>query len=221
MAARQNLICDFRPILPLQGMLNDVPLCTLEEAVAGNGGVCLASCDAAALSLAAGVTIPPRFQLVSLCAAALEMAEYSPLSKLIPSQVLGIDRLNLVAAIILYTMEDPFPFYRLVTQPLNVNGIRLKAQLINQLPYLKLLTVALRYVPRDSEYWSEKVLYRGVNIEGIPSLQEKYDHFETAFAPGVKMTFSAPTSTSTNSKVAGNFTKGIQAKFIVFTFISS
>ena len=100
--------------------------------------------------------------------------------------------------------------YRLISQPLNVNGVRSKNQLSCQLRYLKLLTVALRLVPRDSEYWYGGVVYRGVSIEGNPILQAKYDNYKTAFAKGTKITFAAPTSTTTNDEIAAYFAKGIQ-----------
>jgi len=216
MIERQSLIGDFRPVLPLQGMLNAVPLCTLIEALAGNSGNLLNCLAAATLDPPLGVTMPTRPELESLCEAALEMAEDSPLLPMLPPKVSGIDRKNLVAALIVFTMEDPFPFYRLVTQPLNVKGVRSKALLTNQMPYLKLLTVALRSVPRNSKYWCDKVLYRGVSIEGNPALKENYDNFEIAYAPGVKMTLSAPTSTSTKAKIAATFAKGIQAMSILY-----
>jgi hypothetical protein len=210
MAARGNQLCDFRPILALQGMLNSVPLPTLEEAVVGPADGCLADCDPSQLDSVA-VRMPPRQELVSLCKAALEMARDSSVLRRLPPKISGIDRENLVAAIILNTMEEPFPFYRLLTQPLNIKGTRSRLLLKNQLPYFKLLMVALRSIPRDSDYWCKKVLYRGENVHANPILQEKYDNYHTAYAPGVKLTLAAPTSTTTDSDKARNFTKGIQA----------
>jgi hypothetical protein len=41
-------------------------------------------------------------------------------------------------------------------------------------------------------------------------MKQKYDTYETAFAVGTKITFPAPTSCTTSSSIAGEFTKGIQ-----------
>ena len=62
--------------------------------------------------------------------------------------------------------------------------------------YLKLLTLALRALPKDSSYWFKGALYRGLDTSKSPLLREKYDNYATSF--------------SICSKVAGSFTKGIQ-----------
>ena len=198
----------FRPIISLLGMLNGVPLVTLLESVAECIGDSIADCDPS--NLPAGFVLPSRAELATLCKVVLEMAEVSPLLKKLPQTVDGIDRINLVGALILYTMEEPCAVYRLISQPLNVNGVRSKAQLSCQLRYLKLLSVALRLVPKDSEYWFSGVVYRGVSIDGNPILQAKYDDYKTAFAQGTRITFAAPTSTTTNDEIAAYFAKGIQ-----------
>lgn len=112
-------------------------------------------------------------------------------------------------------------FYRLLTQPLSIAGVRSKAQPTNQLLYFKLLIVALRSVPRNSEYWCEKVLYRGNNIEGNPILQEKYENYKTVYAPGVKLALPAPTSTTINSEIAGKLLKGSRQISDNFVFLKS
>ena len=49
-----------------------------------------------------------------------------------------------------------------------------------------------------------------MSIEGNPILKAKYDDYKNAFAASTKITFAAPTSTTTNSAIASDFTKGIQ-----------
>ena len=208
---RDNLLGDvFRPIFPLLGMLNGQQLITLFDAVAGQRGNCLADCDLSAFDLPPGVVMPSLPDLQTLCEEVLHMAKSSPLMRKLPETVDGVDRANLLAALIFYTVEDPFPFYLLVSQPLNVSGVRSKLQLTCQLPFLKLLTVAIAAVTRDGEYWYSGVLYRGVKVEGSKILKAKYDDYIAAFAPGTKVTFAAPTSATTNSVVASSFTRGIQ-----------
>ena len=208
---RDNLLGDvFRPIFPLIGMLNGQPLVTFFDAVAGQRGNCLADCDLSVFDLPPSRVMLSPSDLRTLCEEVLDMAKCSPLIGKLPETVDGIDRANLLAALIFYTVEEPFPFYLLVSQPLNVSGVRSKLQLTCQLPFLKLLTVALASVPRDSEYWYSGVVYRGVKVDASEILKAKYDNYITAFAPGTKITFAAPTSTTTNSVVAGSFTRGIQ-----------
>jgi hypothetical protein len=215
MAHRASLVGDvFRPLLPLLNMLDGVPLGTLMEAVVGDGdGSSLADCDVSAFDLPEGFVLLDRRGLTTLCEVVLEMAECSPLLSLLPKTIEGIDRIEYVGALILYTVEDPCALYRLLTHPLNVSGVRSKATLRWQLRYLKLLTVALQIVPKDSEYWYLGVIYRGVSIEGNAALQLKYDNYKEAFKIGTQLVFAAPTSATKDSSIAGMFTKGIQFVF--------
>jgi hypothetical protein len=203
----------FRPILPLLHMLNDVVTVPLIEAVAGGDGSSLADCDVSVLVLPEGFVLLDRPSLETLCELVLEMAENSPLLLLLPATIYGISRKDLVGALIIYTMEEPCPLYRLLNHPLNVNGVRSKASLRCQLRYLKLLTIAMQAIPRESEYWYTGVVYRGMSIEGNPALQWKYENFEEAFKIGTQLVFAAPTSTTKDSSIAAKFTKGIQFVF--------
>jgi hypothetical protein len=193
-------------IAPLLWMLDGVKTVSLKEAVAGSGG--LAGCDPAIF----GPLISPDKMRI-ICDNCLDTARASPLMKHLPKTIEGLPAEDFVAAFALYTMETPFPFYKLLTKALNVSGIRSKEKLLFQLPYLKILSVGLENIPRKSLYWCLRVLYRGLDVTKSPMLQEKYDNYQTAFAPGTKITFAAPTSTTTNSSVAGQFTRGIQFVF--------
>lgn len=186
---------------------------SLVEAVASGDGNSLADCDISALDLPEGFVLLDRRGLTTLCEAVLEMAENSPLLPLLPESVEGIRSVELIGALILNTMEEPCSLYRLITNPLNVNGVRSKAALKCQLRYLKLLTIALRAVPRSSNYWDTSVVYRGVSTEGNAALQWKRENFKEAFKPGTQLVFAAPTSTTKDASIAGTFTKGIQFVF--------
>jgi hypothetical protein len=215
MATRATLAGDgcFRPLIPLLNMLDDVPLVTLMEAVAGVDGNSLADCDLSALQMPADFVLLNRAGLVTLCDVVLEMAQSSPLLSLLPEAIEGIKATEFIGALIMYTLETPCAVYQLLNHPLNINGIRSKAALRWQLRYLKLLTMALRIVPRDSAYWYTGVIYRGVSIESNATLREKYENFKEAFKPGALLVFAAPTSATKDSSIAGRFTKGIQFVF--------
>ncbi len=195
-------------IVLLQGMLDAVPLVSLRRAVAdGKPGHCLADCEEEVFG-----KLPPRHKLLPSCEQAMEMARRSPLMNALPCDIENLPSENFVAALIIYTMEEPVPFYKLITKSLNAQGVS-KHKLRCQLPFLKLLTVCQESIPKDSSYWYLGVLYRGQSVDQSPLLQYQYDHYQTAFAPGTIITFAAPTSTTTDPSIAGRFTRGIQFVF--------
>lgn len=197
----------FAPVLPLLSMLDEVPVVTLTEAVVRNSeGKSLSDAEVKQYRLP---DMPARHSLRTLCEGVLESALFNPLLPQMPPTIHGIDSHHFVAALIMYTMETPYPFYRLITCPLNVHGVRNKDSLQCQLRFMKLLTLALRYVPRTGEFWYTGPVYRGVSIENR-QLRAKYENFETAFAPRTRITFAAPTSTTLRSQRASEFTDGIQ-----------
>ena len=192
----------FRPILPLQSMLDDVDIVPLSEAVA-----CLASADVKSYGLS---DLPSKHTLITICDGVLETALASSLMQHLPPVMHGIDSSNFVGALTMYTMETPYPFYKLLTIPLNVQGVRSTDSLSAQMKFLKLISLALRAVPKTSEFWCDKPVYRGVSVEKSVLLKTKFDNYETAFASKTKITFAAPTSTTLSAKKASKFTDGIQ-----------
>ena len=72
---------------------------------------------------------------------------------LLPPVFEGVAAVQLVAVYFLWSMENPFPAYRFITNPLNVSGTRSKEALEQQLPLIKLLCIAHRAIPRNSALW--------------------------------------------------------------------
>jgi hypothetical protein len=179
-----------------------------------------------------GLTQPrsTRPQLATMVMCALECAQDSDALLRMPPECEGVAAVQLVATFFLWSMENPFPVYRFITDPLNVSGTRSKEALQQQLPLIKLLCIAHRAVPRSSVLWCsfrpsiphrlrlyspppcryDGVLYRGINIDLNAVMRQKYDAYETAFAVGTKLTFPAPTACSTSDVVAGHFMNGMQ-----------
>jgi len=191
----------FSSLLGLQCALDEVRTVTLMEAVMMLENVTL---------LPEGVVLPRRDRLATICEGVMEAAATSEARRRLPAVIDGVDSSNLVGAVILYTMESPVPFYAVLTFPLNVQGVRKLSALTHHLPLLKLLTVAWRCLVIVPVYRFEGVAYRGVSIEGNPALQEKHANFTRDFAVGKRITFAAPTSTTTNPAIASGFTHGIQ-----------
>jgi hypothetical protein len=183
-------------------MLDDVDIVPLPVAVA-----CLASADVKSYGLA---DLPAKHSLATICDGVLEMASASSLMQHLSPDMHGIDRSHFVGALIMYTMEKPYPFYKLINVPLNVQGVRSTDSLSAQLKFLKLITLALRAVPKTSDFWFRGPVYRGVSIESSVLLMTKFENYETAFAPKTKITFAAPTSATLSAKKASEFTNGIQ-----------
>jgi hypothetical protein len=185
------------PIASLQCMLDSVPILPLHEA--------LAAFDDGSSSA------PSQDMLFEMCRLALEMANHSALLNDLPAQIHGLPAVNFVGALVVYSFEEPIHVYSLICDPLNRPGDRNRDSFQTILPFLKLITLAQRSVPEDSEYFFQsKSLYRGVSIDRNDGLRAKYDDYAKAYAEGTMITFPAPTSTSVNDTVASEFTKGIQ-----------
>ena len=162
-------------LMPLLGMLDDVPNVTLELALLGDGSDstrCLLRMD---ISVVGVPSAPTRPQLVSIAALAKQMVAGSEAARLLPPTCYGIPTLDLLAAVFLYTLEKPYRLYSCITVPLNVSGKRTLQSLQQQLPYLKLFTLGLRCLPPGSSYHFKGALYRGVDISRSAAFKAKYD----------------------------------------------
>jgi hypothetical protein len=58
------------------------------------------------------------------------------------------------AALFLYTAEHPYPLYSCITAPLNISGACTLQSLQQQLPFIKLFSLALCCLPKDGPYRS-------------------------------------------------------------------
>ena len=204
---RSGAVNVFGNVLPLMNMLDPVPAVPLPDA--------LRSLLVANPHLPDGVcrnAKPTADAVERLAQGALETAGASDLVGLLPPQHDGVDAVHYVASLVAYTLETPYRVYLAVTIPLNISGERSPAALGPVLPYLKLLTVAMRLVPRDSKYWYRGTVYRGINMAtAAPDLQDKVESYEAAFVPGkTEVTFAAPTSASRKDDIASTFTCGLQ-----------
>jgi hypothetical protein len=127
----------------------------------------------------------------------------------LPPTMYGVPTIDLLAAVFLYTAENPYPLYSCITTPLNVSGTRTLQSLLQQLPFMKLFTLGLLSLS-SAGYHFKGALYRGIDVSRSAAFQAKYDSHATAYQVGTTITFVAPTSFSTSDTAAGAFTKGIQ-----------
>ena len=197
-------------LTPLFGMLDGVASVPLELALLGDGSPstpCLLRMDIALVGVRCAPTAP---QLSSLAAFAKQMVRGSEAARLLPATCYGLPTLDLLAAVFLYTLENPYPLYSCITVPLNVSGKRTLQSLQQQLPYLKLFALGLRCLPQGSCYHFRGALYRGVDIDRSAAFKGKYEAHTSAYQAGTVVVFAAPTSFSTSDQAAGAFTKGIQ-----------
>jgi hypothetical protein len=198
-----------RSLNSLFGMLDPIRIVSLETALLGdgNGEPCLLSMDIATVGV---LSKPTRVQLVAMINWARSMVKDSVAARMLPSIMHGIHTIDLLAAVFLYTVENPYPLYCCITVPLNVSGARSLQSLLHQLPFLKLLYLGMRCLPRDSPYYFRGAMYRGVDIKKNPSFKAKYDTYASAYQVGTTVTFAAPTSFSISDHAAGTFCNGIQ-----------
>ena len=149
----------FQPILPLTLMCDTVTLDAtnpLLVAVVGPGPSIL-NIDPVPLGLTQ--PRPTRAQLTTMVMCAMECAQDSDALLLLPPVFEGVAAVQLVAVYFLWSMENPFPVYRFITNPLNVSGTRSKEALEQQLPLIKLLCIAHRAIPRNSALWYDPWLW--------------------------------------------------------------
>ena len=160
---------------------------------------------------------PTPNDLDDMTARAIVKAAASDLTRLyMPPVYDGVPAVEFVAALVLYTMQYPFPIYTMVSKPLNASGTRASRDFAVFRPYLKMLVIAIDLVPRTCPYWSKgpHAVYRGVTYAHIPRLLEKFNNHVTEFALGSLQTFVAPTSTSTKDSIAAGFSGGMAYTFL-------
>jgi hypothetical protein len=123
---------------PLWNVLDSIPVVPLELAVLGNDS-----------STPFGST---RDLLESMIADARMTVVNSAAKLALPAMMFGVDTLDLLAAVFLYTMEGPYPLYSFITVPLNVSDTRTLQSILQQLPYMKLFSLGLRCLPKDYHF---------------------------------------------------------------------
>jgi hypothetical protein len=193
----------------LMGVLDRVSSASLEVALLGDGSGahCIVNMDITVVGIRSA---PVRAQLAAMVAWARNAVKSSKAARLLPPTMYGVPTIDLLAAVFLYTAENPYPLYSCITTPLNVSGTRTLQSLQNQLLFMKLFTLGLRCLPISSSYRFKGALYRGIDISKNSAFKIKYDSHATSYQVGTTITFVAPTSFSTSDQVAGAFTKGIQ-----------
>jgi hypothetical protein len=198
-----------RSLNALFGVLNPIPVVSLEIALLGDGSgaPCLLSMDIVIVGVRSK---PKRAEIAAMIAWARSMAQDTIAARLLPPTMHGIPTIDLLAAVFLYTAETPYPLYSCLTVPLNVTGVRTLQSLLHQLPFMKLFSLGLRCLPKCAPYLFQGALYRGVDVSKNPSFKAKYDSYSTAYQVGSVLIFAAPTSFSTSDQAAGVFCNGIQ-----------
>ncbi len=124
---------------PLWNVLDSIPVVSLELALLGDDS-----------STPCGST---RAVLQSMMVDARRTVETSAAKLALPAKMFGVDTLDLLAAVFLYTMEGhPYPLYSFLTGPLNVSETRTLQSILQQLPYMKLFSLGLRCLPKDYHF---------------------------------------------------------------------
>jgi hypothetical protein len=193
----------------LFGMLNPVRVASLELALLGDGSGthCILNMDIRVVGLPSA---PSRADLTAMMAWARNVVRGSKAARALPPTMYGVPTIDLLAAVFLYTAENPYPLYFCITGPLNVSGARTLQSLQQQLPFMKLFTLGLLCLSSVPSYRFKGALYRGVDVSRSAAFKAKYDSHATAYQVGTIITFVAPTSFSTSDLAAGSFTNGIQ-----------
>lgn len=133
---------------PLFGICDDVVLPkTNPLAVSLLGpGSCLLNADPSILMGGLKGRGPTRAQLYQIFVTACEMAQKSPLLHELPKLCEGAPRLDVLAALFVFTTEEPYPIYRLITDLFSNTAEH--GLCTHHRAFLKLILIAQRAVPR-------------------------------------------------------------------------
>ena len=184
----------FQNTLPFFLMCDEVVLPssnTLAATVLGPGH-CLLNVDPSILCGTLKNRRPTRPDLMAMTSKAVEMANQSPILKELPPLCEGIDTHELIAAFFFFTMEEPYPVYRLVTDLFVYNGQRESWK--QQRSFIKLLLVAHRCIPHadDGPFYYNGPVFFGIGENSDAPLKEILENPELHFVVGQKIALAAP-----------------------------
>ena len=113
-------------------------------------GSCLLNADPSILTDGLKGRGPTRAQLYQIFVTACEMARKSPLLHELPMLCEGAPRLDVLAALFVFTTEEPYPIYRFVTDIFSHATER--GLYTNHRAFLKLILIAQRAFPRSHDH---------------------------------------------------------------------
>ena len=162
----------------LFGVLNPVRVSSLELALLGDdsGAHCILNMDIRVVGLPSA---PTRADLTAMMAWARNAVRGSKAARALPPTMYGVATIDLLAAVFLYTAENPYPIYSCITGPLNVSGTRTLQSLQQQLPFMKLFTLGLLSLSSVASYRFKGALYRGIDVSRSAAFKAKYDSHTT------------------------------------------
>ena len=162
----------------LFGVLNPIRVTSLEIALLGDGSgtECILNIDMRVVGVRSA---PTRSELAAMTAWARNAVRSSKAARALPPTMFGVPTIDLLAAVFLYTAENPYPLYSCITTPLNVNGTRTLQSLQQQLPFMKLFTLGLLALSSAGSYHFKGALYRGIDVSRSAAFKAKYDSHAT------------------------------------------
>ena len=162
----------------LFGVLNPIRVTSLELALLGDGSgaKCILNIDIRVVGVRSA---PTRADLAAMVAWARNAVKSSKAARALPPTMYGVPTIDLLAAVFLYTAENPYPIYACITGPLNVSGTRTLQSLQQQLPFMKLFTLGLLCLSSVASYRFKGALYRGIDVSRSAAFKAKYDSHAT------------------------------------------
>ena len=157
---------------PLFGVLDTVRVTSLDLALLGDGGGahCIFNMDMTVVGVR---SMPTRSQLTAMMAWARNAVRNCKAVRALPPTMYGVPTIDLLAAVFLYTAENPYPLYSCITTPLNVSGTRTLQSLLQQLPFMKLFTLGLLSLS-SAGYHFKGALYRGIDVSRSAAFQASF-----------------------------------------------
>ena len=159
-------------LIALFGVLNPIRVTSLELALLGDGSgsKCILNIDIRVVGVRSA---PTRADLAAMVAWARNAVRNSKAARALPPTMYGVPTIDLLAAVFLYTAENPYPIYSCITGPLNVSGTRTLQSLQQQLPFMKLFTLGLLCLSSVPSYRFKGALYRGIDVSRSAAFKAK------------------------------------------------
>ena len=184
----------FQNTLPFYLMCDEVVLPssnTLAATVLGPGH-CLLNVDPSILCGTLKNRRPTRPELTAMATKAVELAKNSPILQELPPLCEGIDAQEVIAAFFIFTMEEPYPLYRLITDLFIYKGERESWK--EQRAFIKLLLIAHRCIPHadDGPYYYNGPVFFGIGENSDLPSPEILENPELHFVVGQKFALAAP-----------------------------
>ena len=136
---------------------------------------------------------PTRAKFHEMFVTASDLARKSPVWQELPPLCEDVPKLDILATLFLFTMQEPYPAYRLITDVFALSGQR--AAFKEQRSFIKLLLIAQRCIPLVDQslyHYSGPLFFGFGQLAGSPPSPLFFESVERLFPVGQSISLNAP-----------------------------